>query len=106
MTNIFLSWLIPFLCGGAVSAVGLVLAHIKAQQKNLKAMSKGLQALLRSDIIRIHDKYVSIGYCPLEIKEALHREYMAYHNLGGNDIATHLYEETMDLPNKFDEEKE
>ena len=103
MSNIFLSWLIPFLCGSAISAVGLLFAHIKAQQKNTKAMSKGLQALLRSDIIRIHDRYVDLGYCPLEIKEALHREYMAYHDLGGNDIATHLYEETMDLPNKLDE---
>ena len=105
MGNIFLSWLIPFLCGCAISAIGLICTHVKTQRKISKAMSKGLQALLRSDIIRIHDKYVTMEYCPLEIKEALHREYMAYHNLGGNDIATHLYEETMDLPNKLEEKE-
>ena len=41
---------------------------------------------------------MDLGYCPLNIKESLHREYISYHNLGGNDIATLLYEETMELP--------
>ena len=102
MYDAFIRWLIPFLCGGAITAIGIVFSHIKAQRKAQKAISQGLQALLRSDIIRIHDKYVEQSYCPLDIKEALHREYIAYHNLGGNDIATHLYEETMELPNKLD----
>lgn len=100
MYDEFIKWLIPFLCGGAVTAVGMVFSHIKAQKKSQKAIARGLQALLRSDIIRIHDQYVEQEYCPLEIKEALHREYIAYHDLGGNDIATALYHETMDLPNK------
>lgn len=95
----FIKWLVPFLCGGAVSAVSMVFAHIKKQNKSQKAVAQGLQALLRSDIIRIHDKYTEKQYCPLDIKEALHREYVAYHNLGGNDIATDLYHETMELPN-------
>ena len=102
MYDAFIRWLIPFLCGGAITAIGIVFSHIKAQRKAQKAISQGLQALLRSDIIRIHDKYVEQSYCPLDIKEALHREYIAYHNLGGNDISTHLYEETMELPNKLD----
>lgn len=95
-----IKWLISFLCGGAVSALGVIFSHIKAQKKAQKAMAQGLQALLRSDIIRIHDRHIEKQYCPLDIKEALHREYVAYHNLGGNDIATDLYHETMDLPNK------
>ena len=90
--------MIPFLCGGIISAIGFVIGHIRQQSKTQKEISQGLQALLRSDIIRIHDKYVDLGYCPLNIKEALHREYISYHNLGGNDIATLLYEETMELP--------
>ena len=102
MYDAFIRWLIPFLCGGAITAIGIVFSHIKAQRTAQKAISQGLQALLRSDIIRIHDKHVEQCYCPLDIKEALHREYIAYHNLGGNDIATHLYEETMELPNKLD----
>lgn len=99
MYNSFVNWLISFLCGGAITAIGVFFSYIKAQKKARKAMSQGIQALLRSDIIRIHDKYVEKGYCPVDIKEALHREYTAYHNLGGNDIATHLYEETIELPN-------
>ena len=94
-----IKWVVSFLCGGAVSAIGMVFSHIKMQKKSQKAISEGLQALLRSDIIRIHDTYTERGYCPVDVKEALTREYKAYHNLEGNDVATKLYKETMELPN-------
>ena len=35
---------------------------------------------------------------PIYGKEALRRAYNAYHALGGNDVATRLYDEVMDLP--------
>ncbi len=56
------------------------------------------QCLLRKDIIRDHEKYTGKGYCPVHIKESITREYKAYHNLGGNDVATELYHQIMDLP--------
>lgn len=61
-------------------------------------LKEGLQALLRAEIIRSHEKYSAKGYCPVYAKEALTRCYRAYHNLGGNDVATELYEQLMDLP--------
>lgn len=36
-------------------------------------------------------------HCPIYAKEALRRAYTAYHALGGNDIATGLYNEVMAL---------
>ncbi len=57
----------------------------------------GLQCLLRAEIIRSHEKYISQGYCPIYAKESLRRVYTAYHNLGGNDIATALYNECLNL---------
>ena len=36
--------------------------------------------------------------CPLYSKQALTTAYKAYHALGGNDVATDLYEKVMDMP--------
>ena len=58
---------------------------------------EGVQCLLRAEIIRNHDKYMDMGYCPIYAKEALKRAYHAYHELHGNDVATGLYNEVMAL---------
>ena len=86
-----LKWLIPFICGGAVSAV---LAYFTI----FRAIRNGVQCLLRAEIIRNHDKYIERKHCPIYVKEALRRAYTAYHALGGNDVATRLYDEVMELP--------
>ena len=86
-----ISWLIPFLCGGAVSFAGTMLVK-------LKAIKNGLQCLLRAEIIRSYDKYTERGFCPLYAKEALTRAYKAYHALDGNDVATELYRDCIALP--------
>ena len=64
----------------------------------MKAMSDGIQCLLRSEIIRANEKYVAQGYCPVYAKESLKTAYGAYHTLGGNDVATGLFNECIALP--------
>lgn len=61
-------------------------------------VANGVQCLLRMELIRSHEKYTAKEYCPVYAKENLTRAYTAYHNLGGNDVATELYHQTMDLP--------
>lgn len=95
MKEIFLNWLIPFLCGGVISTV---YARIGMNKKKIEAMAEGLQCLLRAEIIRSHDKYTEKAKCPIYAKEALKRAYKSYHTLDGNDVATDLYNETMHLP--------
>lgn len=99
MFNNFIGWLVPFLCGGAVTFIGTMLIK-------LKAIKNGLQCLLRAEIIRSYDKYKERCYCPLYAKEALTRAYKAYHALGGNDVATELYNDTMELPTEPPKQKE
>ena len=92
----FIKWLIPFLCGGVVSLGGVVVSRLK--------LGEGLQCLLRAEIIRQYEKWEEKKYCPIYAKEALKRAYDSYHTLGGNDVATGLYEETMELPEHKPEE--
>ena len=92
---IILKWLIPAVCGGAVT---WAVTYIKLRKKHESALEEGLKCLLRAEIIRNHDKYLDRGYCPIYAKEALKRAYAAYHALRGNDVATQLYNEVMELP--------
>ena len=94
------SWAVPFVCGGAITAL---LTYIKALKRKNNAVEEGVQCLLRAEIIRNHDKYMDKGYCPIYAKEALKRAYHAYHELGGNDVATGLYNETMALSTEVKE---
>ena len=88
-----IDWLVPFLLGAIAS--GCVLWFT-----GLRALRDGVQCLLRAEIIRQNEKWVRLGYCPVYAKQALERAYTAYHALGGNDVATGLYEETMELPER------
>ncbi|MDO4832417.1 MAG: hypothetical protein Q4A45_03320 [Clostridia bacterium] len=93
--DIFIRWLIPFVCGAFISGI---VFFFKNQKKRNSAMAVGIQCLLRAEIIRSYEKYSERGYCPIDIKEAVQREYAAYHDLGGNDVATHLVHEMLELP--------
>lgn len=91
MLDLFLKWAVPFVLGAAVSFVGTMCIK-------LKAIKSGIQCLLRAEIVRNYDKYTERGFCPIYAKEALTKAYTAYHALGGNDVATGLYNRTMELP--------
>ena len=93
MIDIILKWAIPFICGSGITYI------ISLITKN-KALKNGLQCLLRAEIIRSYDKYTQKGEISIYAKEALEKEYKAYHKLGGNDVATKLYDELMELPCK------
>lgn len=90
-----IKWAVPFVCGGAIT---WAVTYVKMRKKRDTAIEDGVQCLLRAEIIRNHDKYIDKAYCPIYAKEALKRAYAAYHNLGGNDVATQLYHEVMELP--------
>lgn len=92
-------WLIPFLCGSAVSMLGTVLLYFKY-------IKEGVQCLLRAEILRQYEKWEERGYCPIYAKQALSREYKAYHKLGGNDVATEKYHEILKLPDEPETEDE
>ncbi len=97
MLQAVINWAVPFVLGGLISAI---VALVKRYTKKEKAEAEGVCCLLRAEIIRQHDKWTEREFCPIYAKEALKKTYSAYHNLGGNDVATKLYEEVMNLPEK------
>ena len=75
----------------------------KEQQKN-NAIADGVQSLLRESIVQNYNQYQDKEYCPIYAKESIKRAYKAYHNLGGNDVATKLYNTLLAMPEEKGEE--
>lgn len=100
MYDAFIKWLVPFLCGGVITLFGMLISQFKKSRGRQDAVELGLQSLLRAEIIRQHEKWADKRFCPIYAKEALRRTYESYHLLGGNDIATGLYNDTVALPDK------
>lgn len=101
MYDAFIRWLVPFLCGSVISLCGVIAAQLGRAKRRQEAVELGLQSLLRAELIRQHEKWTVQHYCPIYAKEALRRTYDSYHLLGGNDVATALYHETLELPDKL-----
>ncbi len=97
-----IDWVVPFLCGGVLSGVT---AYVRTQRKHTNALEVGVQCLLRAEILRCNEQYTAKKWCPVYAKEALKRAYSAYHTLGGNDVATRLYEEVLSLPSADTEQR-
>lgn len=71
----------------------------KAEKEN-ELFKLALRALLRSELMRTHHQAVREGCASTLDKEVMERTYQSYHSLGGNGIATNLYDEMMALPTK------
>lgn len=72
-------------------------SKVQVQRNRMLMFEEGLKSLLRNSIIDMYNKYTERGYMPIYAKEALRRTYEAYHGLGGNDVATELYNKMLDM---------
>lgn len=75
----------------------------KFTYQDVEEFRNGLCALLRNEIVVAHRTYSEKGFCSIEDKRNIAEMYQAYHNLGGNDIATALKNQILELPNEESE---
>ena len=68
------------------------------EEKKKEGIKEGLKAILRDRIIQSCSYFLKEGYITYVAKENIMRMYNAYTQLGGNDIATGIYEDAMKLP--------
>ena len=89
ITQQIIDWLIPVMCGGIVTIIGMLV-------KCWRSLVGGLLALLRADLNRIHAEYVQVGRpVSLELKVEAEDVYSAYHALGGNGVGSELYRQIL-----------
>lgn len=78
--------------------------QLKSEREKNTAIAEGVQALLRDSIVESYNKYTDKGYCPIFAKESCKRLYKAYKQLGGNDVATELYQKLLHMKEDNDDE--
>lgn len=83
-----------------------IYSKLKQEQEKNKAIAEGVQSLLRESIVGNYNKYTDKGFCPIYAKESIRKVYHSYHNLGGNDVATDLYNKLLKLPEEHKENED
>lgn len=87
--------------------LGYIVWLLKQQKKERNANSKGTMLLLRVQLIEYHDRYTTLGHIPSYAYQNFCEMYEAYHSLGGNGMATKMYNEICELHlNRHDEKEE
>ena len=81
--------------------LGYIVWLLKQQKKDRDANSKGTMLLLRVQLIEYHDKYMKLGEIPSYAYEIFVELYNAYPALGGNGMATKMYEEIKEMTQKI-----
>ncbi len=86
---------VQWLFAAATAALAFLYRNISArlanEQRKNEAIAAGVQSLLRESIVGNYNKYSEKGFCPIYAKESIKKVYASYHGLGGNDVATELY---------------
>lgn len=77
---------------------------IMEEKETNSAVADGVRSLLRESIVGNYNKYSDAGYCPIYTKESLKCVYSAYHRLGGNDVATPLYKNLLEMREEPDDQ--
>lgn len=79
--------------------------RLKDEQQKSTAIAEGVKSLLRESIVQNYNKYLDRACCPIYAKESVKKVYESYHNLGGNDVATKLYQKLLEMPEERESEE-
>lgn len=71
---------------------------IKKNAADNRAVKKGIQALLRSELIADYNKWSERGYAPIYARENFQNCWKQYHALGENGVMDDLHEKFLELP--------
>ena len=94
----WVEWLFAIIIALLTAGYKNVSGRLKEEQKKNNAIAEGVQSLLRESIVDNYNKYTDKKFCPIYAKESIKKVYSAYHNLGGNDVATELYHKILAMP--------
>lgn len=100
----WLEWLFTAVLAVLSWLFKLMKDQLDEEKKKNEAIAEGVQSLLRESIVSNYNRYSDKGFCPIYAKESIKKVYKAYHNLGGNDVATELYNKVLKMPTERKEE--
>ena len=87
--------------------IGWLAKTIRTQKKAQDALKKGVQAILRSQMITNYNRwYVEKGYAPIWAKDNFENLWIQYEALGENGVMKKIHDEFMSLPTEPPKRKE
>lgn len=102
----WVEWLFTLCLAILAWAYKTLLKRLKTEHDKNEAIAEGVQSLLRESIVSNYNRYHDKGFCPIYAKESVKRVYKAYADLGGNDVATGLYKELLEMPTEAKKKEE
>lgn len=81
-----------------------LLAQTKKNAADNAAVKKGIQALLRSELISDYNKWTEKEYAPIYARQNFENCWKQYHALGENGVMDDLHEKFLELPTEPPEE--
>lgn len=100
----WVEWLFTVCLAVLAWAYKTILKRMKTEHEKSEAIAEGVQSLLRESIVSNYNRYLDKGFCPIYAKESVKRVYKAYADLGGNDVATELYNKLLKMPTEPEKE--
>jgi hypothetical protein len=105
MSEFILKYWVEVLLTGISSFVVFTYKRIKdrfkKQDEKREAIEKGVQALLRNELIQRFREYKLAGEMTLLDKENMDHMFTEYFNLGGNGMMQEVYLEFKEIPIKI-----
>ena len=96
--TVTVSLLVTFFWNRLLGKPGEIKAEKKRQEEDTQCLKAGLQALLRSRLLTLHDECVKQGYASTATKEDFENLYKSYHALGANGVMDEAREVVLGLP--------
>lgn len=95
-----LGWAVPAVLGACTGWLAKGARMLRRRRRELEerdqALRDGMTSLLRAELVRAYELVVVQGHsASMDMVEFVQRTYASYHQLGGNDMGTRLYEEVM-----------
>lgn len=101
MIEFIVEYWLECLFGVVITSLGYLLKKIKKVQSKEQAIERGVQALLRNELIRRYREYEVKGEITILDKENIEHLFKEYENLGGNGTVAQMYKEMHNLPIKI-----
>ena len=92
-------WLCLLGIPGLVTAlIGYLIKRVRDNDHATKAIEKGVQALLRAQMVADYNRYSEKGFAPIYARENFENVWLQYHALGANGVMDDLHSKFMALP--------
>lgn len=101
MIDFIIKYWLEWLFGLMLALLGYLLKKIRKVQHKEQSIERGVQALLRNELIRRYREYEVKGEISILDKENIEHLFNEYKNLGGNGTVAQMYEEMLNLPIKI-----